>query len=120
MRRAVAEWFPSKERAFATGIFNSGTNIGATLAPFAVGFLLYRLGWQYAFLATSFFAIVWLILWLRMYRSPAEDPRVSAAELKYINDCVPSVTSKIAWSSLIPHRQTWAFVAGKVITDPIW
>jgi ACS family hexuronate transporter-like MFS transporter len=118
--KAVAEWFPSKERALATGIFNSGTNIGATLAPFAVGFLLYRLGWQYAFLATGLFAIVWLVLWLRMYRSPGENPHVSAAELKYINDGTSPVTSKIAWSRLIPHRQTWAFLAGKVITDPIW
>jgi ACS family hexuronate transporter-like MFS transporter len=118
--KAVAEWFPSKERALATGIFNSGTNIGATLAPFAVGFLLYRLGWQYAFLATSVFAILWLVLWLTMYRNPADDPRVSAAELAYINQGSPSASSKIAWSKLIPHRQTWAFVAGKVITDPIW
>ena len=83
--KAVAEWFPRKERALATGIFNSGTNIGATLAPFTVGFLLYRLGWQYAFLTTSAFAIIWLILWLTLYRSPAENPRVSAAELAYIN-----------------------------------
>jgi ACS family hexuronate transporter-like MFS transporter len=118
--KAVAEWFPSKERALATGIFNSGTNIGATLAPFAVGFLLYRLGWQYAFLATSVFAIVWLVLWLKIYRSPGENPRVSTAELRYINDDASPATSKIAWSSLIPHRQTWAFLAGKVITDPIW
>ena len=118
--KAVAEWFPSKERALATGIFNSGTNIGATLAPFAVGFLLYRLGWQFAFLATSAFAILWLVLWLTMYKNPADDPKVSAAELAYINQGPSSANSKIAWSKLIPHRQTWAFVAGKVITDPIW
>jgi MFS transporter, ACS family, hexuronate transporter len=118
--KAVAEWFPPKERALATGIFNSGTNIGATLAPFAVGFLLYRLGWQYAFLTTGAFAIVWLVLWLTLYRSPGENRRVSAAELAYINKDSMQATSKIAWSRLIPHRQTWAFVAGKVMTDPIW
>jgi ACS family hexuronate transporter-like MFS transporter len=118
--KAVAEWFPRKERALATGIFNSGTNIGATLAPFAVGFLLYRLGWQYAFLTTSAFAIIWLILWLTLYRSPAENPRVSAAELAYINKGSEEAASKIAWSRLIPHRQTWAFITGKVMTDPIW
>jgi ACS family hexuronate transporter-like MFS transporter len=118
--KAVAEWFPTKERALATGIFNSGTNIGATLAPFAVGFLLYRLGWQYAFLTTSVFAIIWLILWLTLYRSPADNPRVSPAELAYINSGTTPTTSKIAWSHLIPHRQTWAFLLGKVITDPIW
>ncbi|WP_260705576.1 MFS transporter [Edaphobacter flagellatus] len=119
--KAVAEWFPSNERALATGIFNSGTNIGATLAPFAVGFLLYRLGWQYAFLATSVFAMIWLVLWFALYRSPAEHPRVSSEELAYINSGAPvQTTSKIAWSRLVPHRQTWAFLLGKVITDPIW
>jgi len=119
--KAVAEWFPSKERALATGIFNSGTNIGATLAPFAVGFLLYRFGWQYAFLATSLFAIIWLVLWFALYRNPAEHPRVSPEELAYINSGAGTqATSKISWSHLIPHRQTWAFLLGKVITDPIW
>jgi ACS family hexuronate transporter-like MFS transporter len=119
--KAVAEWFPSKERALATGIFNSGTNIGATLAPFAVGFLLYRLGWQYAFLATSVFAMIWLVLWFTLYRSPVQHPRVSAEELAYINrEASTQTSSKIAWSRLIPHRQTWAFLLGKVITDPIW
>lgn len=119
--KAVAEWFPSNERALATGIFNSGTNIGATLAPFAVGFLLYRLGWQYAFLATSVFAMIWLVLWFALYRSPAEHPRVPSEELAYINSGAPvQATSKIAWSRLVPHRQTWAFLLGKVITDPIW
>ena len=118
--KAVAEWFPSKERALATGIFNSGTNIGATLAPFTVGFLLYRLGWQYAFLTTGAFAIIWLVLWLTLYRTPEKNLRVSAAELAYINKDSSHATSKIAWARLIPHRQTWAFLAGKVITDPIW
>ncbi|MDX6462330.1 MAG: transporter, family, hexuronate transporter [Acidobacteriaceae bacterium] len=119
--KAVAEWFPSKERALATGIFNSGTNIGATLAPFTVGFLLYRLGWRYAFLTTSGFALIWLVLWLTMYRRPAERSGVSAAELAYINqDPAPRVGTKLAWSQLLPHRQTWAFLLGKVFTDPIW
>ena len=119
--KAVAEWFPSKERALATGIFNSGTNIGATLAPFAVGFLLYRLGWKYAFLATSVFAMIWLVLWLALYRNPAEHPRVSREELAYINSGATTQTaSKMTWSRLIPHRQTWAFLLGKVITDPVW
>ena len=68
--KAVAEWFPRKERALATGIFNSGTNIGATIAPFITAFVLYRLGWRYTFLTTSVFAIIWLILWLTMYRRP--------------------------------------------------
>jgi ACS family hexuronate transporter-like MFS transporter len=118
--KAVAEWFPSKDRALATGIFNSGTNIGATLAPFAVGFLLYEVGWRYAFLATSAFALLWLVLWLTIYRSPAETPSLSAGELAYIDSDPIQPGAKIPWSRLLRHRQTWAFLAGKVMTDPIW
>lgn len=118
--KAVAEWFPSRERALATGIFNSGTNTGATIAPFAVGFLLYRLGWQFAFLGTSVFAVIWLVLWLSMYRAPQNHPRVSASELALINSDPVEPSTKIAWSHLLPHRQTWAFLLGKVMTDPIW
>lgn len=118
--KAVAEWFPSKERALATGIFNSGTNIGATLAPFAVGFLVYRLGWRYSFLATSAFAMIWLVLWLSIYRSPAQTSKLSQAELEYIHSDPAQPTAKLAWSALLKHRQTWAFLAGKVMTDPIW
>lgn len=118
--KAVAEWFPRRERALATGIFNSGTNIGATITPFAVGFLVYRLGWQFAFLGTSVFAIIWLVLWLSMYRAPQNQPRVSASELALINSDPVEPSTKIAWSHLLPHRQTWAFLLGKVMTDPIW
>jgi ACS family hexuronate transporter-like MFS transporter len=118
--KAVAEWFPTKERALATGIFNSGTNIGATLAPFAVGFLLYKVGWQYAFLGTSAFAVIWLALWLTIYRSPSKSLGVSPAELAYINSDPAQPATKIPWPRLLGHRQTWAFVGGKVMTDPIW
>jgi MFS transporter, ACS family, hexuronate transporter len=118
--KAVAEWFPTKERSMATGIFNSGTNIGPTIAPFVVGFLLYRFGWRYTFYGTAVFAMLWLVLWLTLYRTPAQHSRISAAERDYINsDPVPS-NSKISWAQILPHRQTWAFIAGKVITDPIW
>jgi len=118
--KAVAEWFPSRERALATGIFNSGTNIGATIAPFAVGFLLYHFGWQFAFLGTGIFAAIWLILWLCVYRAPSGNPRVSLAELAIINSDPVQPEQKIAWAQLFPHRQTWAFVLGKLLTDPIW
>ena len=117
--KAVAEWFPAKERALATGIFNSGTNIGATLAPFAVGFLAYRLGWKYAFLSTSAFALIWLILWFSMYRSPSEAGVVSGDEIP-TSPSASQTPSKVAWSRLITRRQLWAFLIGKVITDPIW
>jgi len=118
--KATAEWFPKKERALATGIFNSGTNIGATVAPFIIGFILYRFSWRWAFVATSGFAAVWLVLWLSTYTSPQRAPRLSAAELAYINSDPPEPITKIPWSRLLPHRQTWAFVLGKVLTDPIW
>lgn len=118
--KATAEWFPRRERALATGIFNSGTNIGATIAPVTVGFLLYRFGWQFAFLGTVAFAAIWLVLWLSIYRAPQDHPRVSASELALINSDAAEPATKIAWSSLLPHRQTWAFLLAKVITDPIW
>jgi ACS family hexuronate transporter-like MFS transporter len=118
--KATAEWFPKKERAFATGIFNSGTNIGATIAPFVIGYLVYRLPWHWAFLATSFFALVWIALWTGLYTSPREAPGLSAEELSYIESDPPEPTTRIPWSSLLGLRQTWAFVLGKALTDPIW
>jgi len=118
--KAVAEWFPRRERALATGIFNSGTNIGATIAPFVVGILGYHFGWQYAFLGTTVFAIIWLVLWLTFYSAPQLNPRVSASELALIDSDPPESITKVAWPRLLAHRQTWAFFLGKVITDPIW
>lgn len=118
--KATAEWFPKKERALATGIFNSGTNIGATLAPFAIAFILYHLAWHWAFLGTSAFAMLWVIIWLRTYRLPQNDPHVSAAELAYIRSDPPETGAKVPWSKLLPKRQTWAFLLGKVFTDPVW
>jgi MFS transporter, ACS family, hexuronate transporter len=118
--KATAEWFPKKERALATGIFNSGTNIGATIAPFLVGFVVLRFGWHYAFLTTGFFALIWLVLCLTVYRPPQQDSHVSIAELAYINSDPPESAEKIPWTRLFPHRQTWAFLCGKLMTDPIW
>jgi ACS family hexuronate transporter-like MFS transporter len=118
--KTVAEWFPKKERALATGLFNCGSNIGATIAPFLVGFVVVRFGWRYAFLCTSFFAIVWLVLWLTIYRRPQEHPKVGAAELAYINSDPPDAVTKIPWARLLPHKQTWAVLVGKLMTDPIW
>ena len=118
--KATAEWFPKKERAFATGIFNSGTNIGATLAPFAIAFILYHLAWHWAFLGTSAFAVLWLIIWLRTYRLPQFDPDVMPAELAYIRSDPPETGANVPWRMLLPKRQTWAFLLGKVFTDPIW
>jgi MFS transporter, ACS family, aldohexuronate transporter len=118
--KSVAEWFPKKERALATGIFNSGSNLGATVAPILVPLIADKLGWRCAFVFTGFFSATWLIVWLTTYRKPADHPKVSAAELAYINADPPEPAGKIPWSHLLPHRQTWAFLIGKLMTDPVW
>lgn len=118
--KSVAEWFPRKERALATGIFNSGSNLGATVAPLLVPSIAIELGWRWAFVFTGFFSATWLAVWLLTYRKPAEHPRVSAAELAYINADPPEPTGKIPWSHLLPHREAWAFLIGKLMTDPVW
>ena len=118
--KTIAEWFPRKERAFATGIFNSGANIGAVLAPILVPWLMVRYGWQSAFLVTGSLSALWIIPWLVMYRPPQDHPGVSRAELNYIQSDPPEPVSKVRWIELLTHRQTWAFVIGKFMTDPIW
>jgi MFS transporter, ACS family, aldohexuronate transporter len=118
--KTVAEWFPRKERALATGIFNSGTNIGATLTPLAVPWIVNHYGWQSAFLITGLLSAIPAIFWIRMYRKPEKHPRVSAAELAYIQSDPIDPTVKISWARLLPHRQMWAFLIGKFLTDPIW
>ncbi len=118
--KTTAEWFPKKERSFATGIFNAGTNIGPTIMPFLVGYVVVRYGWRYAFLITGLFTVIWLIVWLKIYTPPAQNKHVSPEELAYINSDPPESQSKIVWARLIPHRQTWAFLCGKLLTDPIW
>jgi len=118
--KAVAEWFPRKERAFATGIFNSGTNIGALIAPLAVPWITLTWGWEWAFIATGALGFLWLVAWLAMYRPPREHPRLSAAELAYIESDPIEAVTPVPWARLLPHRQTWAFAVGKFMTDPVW
>jgi ACS family hexuronate transporter-like MFS transporter len=118
--KSVAEWFPKRERAFATGLFNSGTNIGAIVAPLVVPPLAAAYGWQAAFLFTGAIGFLWLVLWLPLYGSPEGHPRVSPAELAIIRSDPPDSTVAVPWLSLLPHRQTWAFAIGKFLTDPIW
>jgi MFS transporter, ACS family, hexuronate transporter len=118
--KATAEWFPKKERALATGVFNSGTNVGALVAPLVVPWITLTWGWSWAFIITGALGFIWLAAWLVVYHPPREHPSLSKAELDYIeSDPVESV-QPIAWSRLLPHRQTWAFAAGKFLTDPIW
>ena len=118
--KTVAEWFPKKERALATGIFNSGTNVGATIGPLLVLWVASRYGWQFAFVSTGLLSFIPILFWVRTYRRPQEHPRLSAAELKYIQSDPSEPATRIPWTRLLPHRQTWAFLAGKFLTDPIW
>ncbi len=118
--KTVAEWFPKKERALATGIFNSGSNVGAIVAPLVVPLIALNYGWQWAFILTGAVGFIWLIFWLLLYQKPEEHPRLSKSELAYIQSDPAEPTTKIAWARLFPHRQTWAFAAGKFFTDPIW
>jgi MFS transporter, ACS family, hexuronate transporter len=118
--KTVAEWFPRRERALATGIFNSGSNVGAVLAPMLVPFVAVQWGWQAAFLFTGALSAAWLVTWLVMYRPPEQHTKLSAAELAYIRSDPPEAQTRIPWAQLLRHRQTWAFVLAKFMTDPIW
>ncbi|MDB5023860.1 MAG: transporter [Mucilaginibacter sp.] len=126
--KTVAEWFPKKERALATGIFNSGANIGAIIAPLTVPFIAITWGWRWAFVITGSVGFIWLILWLIFYQVPARQKRLGKAELDYINsdaderDKTDKLTnsSQPSWAKLLSYKQTWAFSIGKFLTDPIW
>ena len=118
--KCVAEWFPKKERALATGIFNAGTSAGAIITPLVVPWIALHWGWRSAFLLTGALGFVWLIFWFLLYRKPEEHPRLSKAELDYIRSDPSEPVGKIKWSALLPHRQTYTFVVGKFLTDPIW
>jgi MFS transporter, ACS family, hexuronate transporter len=121
--RAVTEWFPKKERALATGIFNSGTNIGAVVAPAAVPWIAITYGWQQAFVWTGAIGFLWLICWLIFFHLPAKTRKLSQAEYAYIHSDDISEAGpnpKVSWIKLFTVRQTWAFVFGKFLTDPIW
>jgi MFS transporter, ACS family, hexuronate transporter len=118
--RTTAEWFPKSERAFATGIFNSGSNVGAILAPAAVPILASQYGWQSAFVVTGLIGLVWVFFWVPMYHRPQDHPKLSAAELAHIESDPADPVVKIRWAQLFPYRQTWAFAIGKLLTDAIW
>lgn len=118
--KATADWFPKRERALATGILNSGSNIGAIATPLMVPPLVLAWGWQSAFLITGAVGIIWVAIWLLVYRAPDGNARVSAAELAHIRSDPPEQTEPIAWRSLLRYRQTWAFAIAKFLTDPIW
>ena len=121
--KTVAEWFPKRERALATGIFNSGTNVGAIVAPLAVPAIASAWGWQAAFLLTGAIGFLWLIFWFLFYEVPDKQRKLSAGEFSYIHsDSEEKEEQKkeIPWLQLLKYRQTWIFFIGKGLTDPIW
>jgi MFS transporter, ACS family, hexuronate transporter len=118
--KTVAEWFPTRERAFATGIFNAGSNVGAILTPIMVPWIALTWGWRAAFIATGALGFLWLAAWLIVYRPPEEHPKIGAAELAHIRSDPVEPTFAVSWMQLLKYRQTWAFAIGKFMTDPIW
>ncbi|TAH00213.1 MAG: MFS transporter [Sphingobacteriales bacterium] len=123
--KTVAEWFPKKERALATGIFNSGANIGAIVTPIAIPMMLEHWSWQWTFIITGLLGFVWVIFWFIIYEVPKKHKKLSEAELQYIQSDVDEVQEavnepKFSWMQLLGYRQTWAFAIGKFLTDPIW
>ncbi|HTW62892.1 MAG TPA: MFS transporter [Terracidiphilus sp.] len=118
--KTVAEWFPKRERALATGIFNSGANIGNIVVPLIVPALVGLVTWRGAFVVTGGFGVVWLIGWLFYYRRPEEHPGVSQAELELILSDPVEKLETVPWSRVLPCKETWAFAIGKFLTDPIW
>jgi MFS transporter, ACS family, hexuronate transporter len=119
--KAVAEWFPKRQRALATGIFNSGANIGAVVAPAVVPWITVTYGWAAAFIVTGAIGFLWLVAWIIMYERPEIHKRVSKSELAFIlSDPPEPPANKVPWIMLMKYRQTWAFILGKFLTDPIW
>jgi ACS family hexuronate transporter-like MFS transporter len=118
--KVTAEWFPKRERALATGLFNSGTNIGALVTPLVVPIITIKWGWYWAFVITGALGFLWLLLWIPLYDSPEKHARLGAAELAHIRSDPPDPPIHIPWAQLLKYRQTWAFALGKFMTDPVW
>ena len=118
--KTTAEWFPKRERAFATGLFNSGTNIGAIIAPLTVPWIALTLGWRWAFILTGAIGFLWVVCWMRMYAPPDRHPALTERERQHIFSDREPPEAPVAWRPLFRHRQTWAFMVGKFMTDPIW
>jgi ACS family hexuronate transporter-like MFS transporter len=117
---AVGEWFPRSERALAIGIFNAGSNVGAIVTPLIVPVIAVAFGWRMAFVATGALTLVWLVAWLAFYRSPRRHPRVSPAELAWIESEPTEAQRPVPWRTLLRLRQTWAYMAGRFLIDPVW
>lgn len=118
--KVIAQWFPARERAMATGFFSAGTTVAAVLTPLLIPMITVRWGWRAVFVATSLLGLVWLIVWLPTGYRPQDHPHVSAAELAHIQSDGPESTQPVHWAALLHHRETWAFVTAKMLTDPVW
>ena len=118
--KAVSDWFPKQERALATGWFNSGSNVGAILAPLTVPWLALRFGWRWAFVAVGGVGLLWIAAWLLLYQDPAHHPRLSRAELDYIRSDPPEPDHPVSWRVLICARPVWGILLAKFLTDPVW
>jgi len=124
--KTIAEWFPKKERALATGIFNSGTNIGAIIAPLTVPFIAVEWGWKWAFIITGAIGLIWLLFWFLVYEVPKKHKKLSKQEFEFINSDQDEkidetiVQEKVSWVKLLGYKQTWAFATGKFLTDGVW
>lgn len=118
--KAVADWFPQRERAFAIGLFNAGANVGAIITPLLVPALVLWFGWRSAFFITGIFGLAWLVAWWALYRHPREDAKITPGELAWIEQDPADTTEKIGWSRLITLRETWAYALAKFLIDPIW
>ena len=118
--KTIAEWFPKRERALATGIFNSGTNVGAILCPLVVPVVVTAWGYRAAFVVTGGAGLLWLVAWFVLYRSPAQHPKLTVGERAYIESELAPPATRLGFRQLLPHRQAWAFAGGKFLTDPFW
>jgi len=118
--KTVAEWFPKKERALATGIFNAGSNVGAIVAPAIVPWIALSFSWRAAFVVTGAIGFSWLLLWFLFYDAPERHSWLSKAEFDHIRSDPPEPAVRVSWRRLVGHRQTWAFALGKFMTDPVW
>jgi MFS transporter, ACS family, hexuronate transporter len=118
--KSIAEWFPKRERALATGIFNSGTNVGAILCPLLVPIVVSVWGYRAAFAITGSAGLLWLVVWLVFYRPPAQHPKLTRSEREYIESEPAPPAMRLGFRQLLPHRQAWAFAGGKFLTDPFW
>ncbi len=120
--KTIAEWFPKKERAFATGLFNGGSNVGAILAPLLIPLIIASLGsWRWVFILSGLLGIFWLIFWLLLYKKPRQSKFANQAEIDFIEDGEPEIEmEKVSWVNLLKYKQTWAVAFGKLFADPVW